>query len=371
LTTPLIRIENADVARRRGSRARRRAGTAGLEQRVLERFRRLGLSDGGPIVVGFSGGPDSLALAACLARLRPWLGRAVTAVHVDHRLRAASTDEASRARTLAAHLDLPCQTITLSPGRIAAHPGVGVEEAARRERYLALARVAAASGASVVAIGHHQQDQAETILLHLLRGSGMTGAAGMSETVERAIPWWTDDSTVKHRITIWRPLLEEPRAAIQGYLEGVGLEPIADDSNADLTYARNVVRHTVLPCLDQATPGAVAALARFGRLAADDDDLLTRLGETYCDVARTGDGLDVAVVQAQHPAVQRRMIKRWLSIVAREVEITAERVDALRRLALSPRGGKRVELGNGRVVSKVRGRLVVQRSERESVDIEA
>src|SRR5688500_15955048 len=136
-----------------------RPGQIGLEQRVLARHRALPIERQSPLIVAFSGGTDSLALAAALARLRPSLGRAVLAVHVDHALRPESGAEAERAVLLARQIDLSIVVERLDSGLLVRHPGVGLEEAARRERYLVLARRAAEVGAQTVAVAHQRDDQ--------------------------------------------------------------------------------------------------------------------------------------------------------------------------------------------------------------------
>jgi tRNA(Ile)-lysidine synthase len=148
---------------------------------VLARARAAGFTAHDRIVVGFSGGRDSLALAAALRWVQAVLGVEPVLVHVDHRLRASSGDEAKRAANLAESLNLRFQAVAVATPPTDVHFGVGVEEAARRERYRNLIAAAARYGACAIATAHHRGDQAETVLLHLLRGGGVHGAAGMAE----------------------------------------------------------------------------------------------------------------------------------------------------------------------------------------------
>ncbi|MBW3634417.1 MAG: tRNA lysidine(34) synthetase TilS, partial [Chloroflexi bacterium] len=200
----------------------RRQTPHGLEQRVLARARDAGFEPADRIVVGFSGGRDSLALAATLHWVQRMLGIEALLVHVDHQLRMTSGEDARRAESLAEALGMEFRAVAVAAPPIAVHPGVGVEEAARRERYHILFETAIQNRARAVATAHHQGDQAETVLLHLLRGGGVHGAAGMAERA--AAPFQVPDSPGGSNIShehwvpgahaapwLWRPLLAEPR----------------------------------------------------------------------------------------------------------------------------------------------------------------
>jgi tRNA(Ile)-lysidine synthase len=328
---------------------------------MLARFRRLERLPPGPLLVAFSGGPDSLALAAILARLRPWLARPVVAVHVDHGLRPGSVTEAERAAVLAERLGLRFRLERIAPVELSHHRGVGVEEAARRERYRLLAGAARDLDAALVCVAHQLEDQAETLLLHLLRGSGLSGAAGMSEVTDLAVPWWEDDRMPTTAVRIWRPLLEEPRAELVRYLDAHALEPLNDESNADERFLRNVVRRRVLPCLEEVAPGAAAALARFAWLAAADDLALESATAEALDGAVAADGsLPMDALKMRTVAIQRRMLRRWLTETAPGVELTAEAIESARRLAVTGAGGRTIEIGQGISVRSTSGRLTVE-----------
>src|SRR5205823_6991315 len=138
-----------------------------------------------------------------------------------------SSADAAACRRLAVELGLPLIEVPLSPGLPERHPGVGVEEAARRERYVALAQAAQDVGSAVVAVAHHREDQAETVLLHLLRGAGLSGATGMAEMSRLTVPWWKPRADRESRtIDLWRPFLDEPRSTVRGYADATGLKPI-------------------------------------------------------------------------------------------------------------------------------------------------
>jgi tRNA(Ile)-lysidine synthase len=339
----------------------------GFEQRLLTRARDVGFSPGDRIVVGFSGGRDSLALGAALRWAQASLGVAPVLVHVDHRLRESSGREAMQAAALAESLQLEFQTVALATPPTGVHPGVGVEEAARRERYRTLFTVAERCGARAVATAHHRGDQAETVLLHLLRGGGVHGAAGMAE--RSPSPYPTPNSArdispenLEHETWLWRPLLNEPRAAIEAYVSKLSLAPIEDPSNDDTTLRRNALRHDVLPALEARFPGAEAALARYAALAAEDDRVLEALAlPILSEGVDPGGRLTLAALRGQPPAMQRRVIRRWLAGVTDAIWLSADRTDAVLMLAKSGQGGTTIEIGEGWTVRLERGMLRAER----------
>lgn len=335
----------------------------GLEQRLLARARAAGFGRGDRIIVGFSGGRDSLVLAAALRRARAVLGIEPVLIHVDHRLRPSSSTEARQALMLAAALDLPAESHRLQEPPAATHPGVGLEEAARRERYRLLFLVAREAGARAVATAHHQADQAETVLLHLLRGAGVGGAAGMGELASASFGFMHDISLeARHPNLLWRPLLHETRDSIDRYLRRLGLSPIDDPSNDDVTLRRNALRHEILPALERHVPGATAALARYAMLAAEDDRCLDELALAALHEATDEEGRLVASSVASEPlALQRRMVRNWLHGVTGSILLSADRTDALLALARMPVGGKSIEVGEGWSVRRERGTLVAAR----------
>lgn len=326
-------------------------GNHGLEQRVLGILREIGPSlPNGPLIAGFSGGPDSLALLLVLNQLRQAIGRDLLAIHVDHRLRQDSRLDAAAAEQLAWELGVPLHVERLEPGLAGRHPGVGTEEAARRERYRAAAVFCRAVGGSFVT-GHHADDQAETVLLHLLRGSGLAGAGGMRPVTRLTVPWWEPAPLGgMARLTVVRPLLETRRRELTAYLaiRRPDLIPFLDPSNKSDAFRRNGIRQHVLPEVERAFPASVEALNRFARIAAEESDLLDVIAGTALiaatDAARR---LSRSALMAQPVAIVRRVLRRWLLAVIPGVELTLERVDVLRELAGSDGAHWTVEVGEG------------------------
>lgn len=338
----------------------------GLEQRLLHRLRTAGVALDAPLVVAFSGGPDSLALAAALTHVRAVTGLDLQLVHVDHRLRASSGDEAEAVAELGRQLgvDTVIRRVTVAPQE--AHPHVGVEEAARRERYRELLAAARLTDARIIATGHHREDQAETVLLHLLRGSGLHGAAGMAELGELPLAL-TRGAKPQEDVRLWRPFLSEPRREILAYLAKRNLTPLADPSNADERLRRNALRRRVLPEMERAVPGASAALARYATLAAEEDRFLEGLvDEALSMVLSPAGGLRHGALVAQPVSLQRRLVRRWLVARTGESEMTAERVEAVRRWSGMSRPGGSLQLPGGWSVHRDGASLIVARGSDEN-----
>jgi tRNA(Ile)-lysidine synthase len=217
--------------------------------------------DGDGVAVAVSGGADSLALLHALrvlSRPRRWDLAVLT---VDHGLRPGSAADAAFVADHAKSLGLPARVLTLAPADLEAHQTAGPEGAARAARYAALWPAADDLGCRWLATGHTLDDQAETVLLQLLRGTGPDGLAGMAVRSGRLL----------------RPLLTARRAQTRACCAAVGLDWREDPTNAEDGPLRNRVRHRLLPLLEELRPGATQALARTAALAADERDWLAPL----------------------------------------------------------------------------------------------
>jgi len=224
---------------------------------------------GRPLLVAFSGGPDSTALLLACCALRRKRGLRVVAAHFNHRLRGNESDEDARfAKGLCLETGVACE---MGSADVAAHRDrerLSLEEAARELRYAFLARAAAEHDAHAVATGHTLDDQAETVLLHLVRGSGLAGLAGMRPShVRRA-------GDAMPALKVVRPLLGLRRADTEKSCAEHGVEPRRDRSNEDLRYARNRLRHAVLPELATINPRAVEAIGRLSSHVQAELDLV-------------------------------------------------------------------------------------------------
>lgn len=343
----------------------------GREHGMVQRLRRalveLGVERPARVLAGYSGGADSLALLSLLRSLANHGLLELRSIHVDHGVRAGSAMDADLARGTASALGIPLDIRRVPGGRLAWHCGVGREEAMRRERYLLFAETASEHDADVVALAHHQRDQAETVLLHLLRGSGIRGASGMRTHSHLTVPWWGDASldVAPRTVAVWRPLLSESADDIRDYAESLRI-PIAEDpSNADRAFRRNALRSDVLPLLEQVSPGAIAGLARFAALAGEDSAFLDRLARQYLEgVAGTSAVLDRDWLIGLPVAMRRRVLQFWIAQHAsRSLETSLNRLDEVLKVAATPGPVRTVELGMGYVVAISREHLSIGRAD--------
>lgn len=248
-----------------------------LFQAVRETIERHGLLEpGDSLVVGVSGGADSLCLLHLLVRLQPEFDLSLHVAHLNHQLRGEqAAADAGFVRRTAVEWGVPVTVSSTDVAALACERGVGVEEAARQARYAFLARLAGDTGARAVAVGHNAGDQVETVLMHLLRGAGPAGLRGMSPRL--ALAGLAPDLPSGAHVTLIRPLLEAPRLAIEAYCGEHRLQPRFDHSNLDTTLFRNRLRHEVLPVLEAVVPGLGGRLRQLAELVTADHALLERL----------------------------------------------------------------------------------------------
>jgi len=282
---------------------------------------------GAAIAVGLSGGIDSVVLLHLLVRGLHISPRRISAIHVNHQISPHASRWATFCRSLCREFGVKLQVARVDVPR-----GNSTEAAARAARHA----VFAASGADVLALAHNRDDQAETLLLQLLRGAGPRGLAAM--------PVLKPD--VVGRPAVLRPLLEVPRASIEAYARSHGLRWVEDESNEDRAYLRNFLRHDVLPLLEHKLPGVRATLARAARHQAECSELLDALaGEDLGAAGRDG-RLPLVLLQGLAPPRARNALRYFLrcnNVAMPE----AERLDELLRQATTARGDARVcvELG--------------------------
>jgi len=320
-------------------------------RKAIEEFALL--SDGDTVLVALSGGPDSVALLAALQMLAEDYGVSVAAAHLNHGLRGEAELDECFVRELCSRRMVP---LTVERADIPAWKkaaGRSTEDMARAVRYEFLERAAAKMGAHRIALGHHLQDQAETVLMNLFRGSGSEGLKGM--TPMRAGRYI-------------RPFLHIERHEIIVFLTQEGLDCVMDRSNDDRRYLRNRIRHDLLPMIRRDYNRNIdLALARTAAVLKDEDEFFQSrvnriLTAWNIAVAPEGFSLEVEKIRAQPIALSRRLVKHLLERLAdAEQGIYFHHVQAVLELAFAPRPSGCLHLPHGLEAKRDYGRLILAR----------
>ncbi|KAB8142104.1 tRNA lysidine(34) synthetase TilS [Chloroflexia bacterium SDU3-3] len=294
---------------------------------------------GALLVAAVSGGPDSLAMLHALHALREQLGIRIHVGHVDHMLRgAASAADAAFVAETARAWGLPCTVQAVDVAAYAQAQRLNLHDAARRARYELLAQLGGQLGAHAVATAHTASDQAETVLMHLLRGAGPDGLGGIRPVGTMA------------GARLVRPLLGVARAQVEQYCAAHQLRPRADATNADTAYTRNRLRHELLPHLASYNPQIESLLGRTAAICADESDFIQQaLDAQWGALARQsplGTTLDGPRWAALHPALQRAALRRAYAALATGEALPWEQVEQARALAAGP-VGRRMPLAGG------------------------
>jgi tRNA(Ile)-lysidine synthase len=278
-----------------------------------------------PIGIAYSGGVDSTALLWVAGQL--WGAQAVRALHVNHGLQAAASAFAAHCEATAHAWGIRCAAA--SPV-VAVAPGDSLEENARLARYDALAQLAHPAGVAAVWVAQHAQDQAETVLMALLRGSGVEGLAGMS-------PDW-----VHHGVRFGRPWLGQPKARVHAAARDWALPHVEDPSNADTRFTRNRLRQDIWPLLEQAFPAAADTLSRSARHCAQAAQLLQDQAER--DLADAGHPPRLLALQQLPNARLVQVLRRWLVRECGRAPSSAQVAELARQVRAATTRGHRIEI---------------------------
>jgi len=299
------------------------------------------------VVVACSGGPDSTA--ALIAVTRSLGAHRVTAACFDHRLRPPAEVAGERAvvEQVAGALGVPVRL-----GRATRRPTDGSEATAREARYRWLARACADAGAAACLTGHTLDDQAETVLLRLARGSGAEGLAGMAPEAG----WPVEPPRGVRAPRLIRPLLAHTRAEVEGYLRALGVEAAEDPSNASVEYARNRVRAEVMPALRGVNPRAAESIAAYASRQREDDEALMAIAEAWLaahppQTAPGAIGLDRLALRSAAPAVAARVVR--LTAARLGVRVDSAHVTAIRRIAERSSGTSDLPLARTESIGKI------------------
>ncbi len=306
------------------------------------------LPKGGHVLCAVSGGADSVCLLHWLNGLRDEYGFTLTAAHYNHQLRGEqSLRDEEFVRSFVGRC-CPGVKLVVGCGDVAAQAaqnGTGIEETAREMRYAFLRETAQQVGADVIATAHNAEDNAETMLLHLMRGSGLRGLTGIQP----------------RRGALVRPFLTTRRRDIEEYLRIYGLPHVEDSSNADERFARNRVRRQLLPVLENMQPQFISHVGKTARLLAQDEEYLTQQARRALgEVEEINSGLRVcaAAIAGQPDAISARMVRLLLDKLNGDGgKCTAQHLLDVVGLCRSDDPSGRIYLPGGRLVRRVYDRL--------------
>jgi len=314
-----------------------------LPKRVLRSIKEHSLiGEDATLLVGVSGGPDSVCLLHVLLQMKDRLGLRLHVAHLNHLLRGAESDaDAEYVSQLAWHLGVAATIERRDIRAYRAERRCSLEEAAREVRYNFFAEVAQAIGADTVAVGHNADDQIETILMHLVRGSGLSGLRGMQR-----LTIWRSGSGFPLRII--RPLLEVGREETESYCAAQGLAPRWDSSNRLPTYLRNRIRSELIPLLRQYNPNIRATLLRIAHAADAEHNFWQReVAQVWSNIVSeqpNGIALDNEAFSALPPALKRHLLRSALQHLLGDLdEVKSFHIESLMK-ALAQPAGKRLSL---------------------------
>jgi len=300
------------------------------------------------LLVAVSGGPDSVCLLHILVKLREELGIRLHIAHLNHQLRGAESEaDAQYVSDLAHRLDIPATIEQRDVKAYQAQQHISLEEAAREVRYAFLAQIAKSIGANRVAVGHTADDHIETILMHLIRGTGTKGLRGL----QPSSLWQSSGSS----LTIIRPFLPVSRWETADYCYNHQLMPRIDVSNLSLSPLRNRIRHQLLPLLENYNPQVAEALLRTARIAGDDFAFLnketTRQWSKVVQKQGNTITLDKKGVLELPPALKRYLLRRVIEdLLGNLKDIESRHIEEIMD-ALTKPAGKRLSLPGGLIFS--------------------
>ncbi|NLS44588.1 MAG: tRNA lysidine(34) synthetase TilS [Firmicutes bacterium] len=328
---------------------------------TIKRFAMFAMGD--QVIVGVSGGPDSVALLHVLYKLQNEFDISLHVAHLNHMLRGEIADEEARyVKDFAKRLGLSCTIESIDVRDYAFKKSISTELAARDLRYDFYMRTAIREGASKVALGHHAGDQAETVLLRLIRGTGLTGLRG--------IPAVRPLNTTRN-ITIVRPLIELVPSKILTYCNETGLKYYIDASNINPDYSRNRIRHELIPRLEQDyNPKVIEALVNTAELIQKDEDYMIRkTKEKFKKVVEFKSSCNVVIKTAalnkQHVAIQRRIIRQAvLYLTGKLDDFQFIHVESILKLAASGKTGSVISLPEELRGRLEYGRIIIERTDR-------
>ena len=326
-----------------------------VTDRVADFLRKLPVLKGKRILLALSGGADSVALLHALVAVRPKFHYELTAAHLNHALRGAESDrDEAFVRDLCGRIGVQ---LTVERARGLDRSRGNLEARARLARHRFLDAAAKRVGADYIALAHQADDQAETALMRLLRGAGVTGLGAMAEAGNGKVI---------------RPLLAVRRSAILKYLKEIDAAFVEDSTNACLKHDRNRVRHRLMPLLEtEFAPGLSGRLVELAAEMRDVDDLLGILAERALADCREQDGsLNSDRFKLLHPAIAGVVLRRYLAArVGNLLRFERAHFHAMGRLCRTGPPNGRIVLPDGWLVRRVYGKLLIMRNEEFKKDV--
>ena len=325
-----------------------------LDRQIAAALRRAAFPPGAALIIAASGGPDSTALLRALHRLAPPFRLRLHIAHLNHDFRGAEADhDAAFVQQLADRLGLPASIDRQDPIAYQQQRRLSsFEQAAREMRYAFLHAVAQSARAPAIALGHTADDQAETVLMHLLRGAGPQGLRGMSQLA----PWPWPQPQPQPAPQLFRPLLTIPKTAAAAYCQALNQPYRQDSGNYMWRFTRNKIRHDLIPNLTRNyNPQIRQALTRLSRAAAADCDYLqTQLNRHWPQIAQqtpTQITFTIDALTSLHPALQRQALRRAALTITADapdpLRLRESHLESMLDLLHNPQGGRAINLPQG------------------------
>ncbi len=327
-------------------------------EKLLQSLARFGIAPGDKVLVAVSGGPDSVCLLYLLKHLPEPYRLVLHVAHLNHQFRPEAESEAYFVAQLSKNWGLPATIVTQPVAAICKESRLSKQAGARTARYAFLTETAKKTGSKWIALGHTADDQAETFLMHMLRGSGLTGLRGIPEKREAG----------RGAGSIVRPLMYAWRKEILAVLSENKIPFVQDPSNAQPVYLRNKIRHQLIPLLETYNVKIKETLCRETALLEAEDDFMRQavqaiLPTLAVEVKQRSVSFDLSSLTQLHIAMQRRVLRWGIEKVCGELKgIKFKEIERLRALVFPGHQGTQTRLGRGLTAKKQGARFFIQRS---------
>lgn len=307
------------------------------------------IQKGDRVLVAFSGGADSVCLLYSLKALEEKLGFKTFAAHLNHNLRGEEADyDEEFSKEFCKKIGVECVTLKSDVKEYAKKHSISEELAGRELRYSFFFDVMREKNINKLATGHHRDDQAETVLMHLIRGSGIDGLSGIRHKRENTI----------------RPLLDVTKQEILDFCETESLEFCTDLTNFEADYNRNKIRLELLPKIREFNPSVSKTLANTSKILADEADFLEQIANDEKNRITDNNSCKISELLSVHPAIRRRVVRKMIEeLKSTKKDISADYTEKILAMAESNTTGKSINLGGGIVARLQYDRLVIEKDE--------